>query len=129
MSSPRRQARTALSLLNATGSASASVIASRMLAFSHPGPLTPWQQSEAQRMASEKIAAAGDGWMSAWTELALMPGRMWQLGHRSHAWTPMGALQAWTDVCGLWLGVGNAALRPAMQTAVRNRTRLARGGR
>ena len=128
--SSRHQARTASALLQATGAASASVIAARMQAFSNPAPvLSTWHQSEARRMASEKIGAAGEGLLAAGAELALLPYRALQLAVRPAAWTPAGWLDAWMDAAGLWLGVGNAALRPAKVAAVRNRARLARGGR
>lgn len=127
MSSRHHQARTAVELLNTTGSASASVIAARMLAFSDPATvMSPWHQSEAHRMTSEKLAAGGEGMLSAGMELAMLPYRMLQLGARPSAWTPAGWMNAWMDGAGLWIGVGNAALRPAKSAAVRNRTRLAR---
>ena len=127
--SPRpHQARTAASLLNATGNASGRVIAARMLAFSNPATaLSPWHLAEAQRMTSEKLDAGRDGAVSAWMELAMLPSRMLQLAARPSAWTPAGAMNAWADMAGLWIGVGNAALRPAKSTAVRNSRRLARG--
>ena len=125
--SPTRQARTALALLNTTGAASASVIATRMLAFSDPTTvLSPWHQSEARRMTLEKIGAAGEGMLSAGAELSMMPMRMLQLSARPSAWTPAGCMDAWMEGAGLWIGVGNAALRPAKTAAVRNRSRLAR---
>jgi hypothetical protein len=128
--SSRHQARTASALLHATGAASASVIAARMQAFSNPATvLSPWHQSEARRMASEKIGAAGECLLAAGAELVLLPYRALQLAARPAAWTPAGWLDAWMDAAGLWLGVGNAALRPAKVAAVRNRARLARGAR
>ena len=123
----RHKARTAASLLNATAAASASVIAARMLAFSNPATaLSPWHQSEARRMSSEKLAATRDGARAATLELSLLPYRMWQLASRPASWTATGWFDAWTQGAELWLGVGNAALRPAKTTAVRNRSRLAR---
>lgn|GEM_PF-1001990 len=125
--SHRRQARAAASLLSATGSASASVIVARMLAFSHSsGVLSPWHQSEVRRMASEKLDAASEGLLSAGMELSMLPYRMLQLGARPSAWTPAGWMNAWMDAGGLWIGVGNAALRPARTKAMRNRARLSR---
>jgi len=122
-----RQARAAASLLSATGSASASVIAARMLAFSRPsGVLSPWHQSEVRRMASEKLDAASQGLVSASMELSLLPYRLLQLGARPSAWTSAGWMNAWMEAAGLWIGVGNAALRPARAKAVRNRARLSR---
>jgi len=125
--SSRHKARTAATLLNATAAASASVIAARMLAFSNPATaFSPWHQAEAQRMSSEKLAATRDGALSATAELSLMPYRLWQLASRPASWTPAGWFDAWTQSAELWLGVGNAALRPAANTAVRNRSRLAK---
>ena len=123
----RDHAHTAVALLNATGRASASVIAARMLAFSNPATvLSPWHQSEAQRMTSEKVDAMNAGMRAASIELALLPARMLMIGARPAAWTPDGWMTACMDTAGLWIGVGNAALRPAKSTAVRNRSRLAR---
>ena len=124
---PRDQARTAAALLNATGNASASVIASRMLAFSNPATMfSPWHQSEAKRMSAEKVDAMQDGMRAASMELALLPSRMLMIGARPASWTPNGWMNACVDAAGLWIGVGNAALRPAKSTVVRNRSRLAR---
>lgn len=123
----RDHAHTAVALLNATGSASASVIAARMLAFSNPATvLSPWHQSEAQRMTSEKVDAMNAGMRAASIELALLPSRMLMIGARPASWTPAGWMGACTQAAGLWIGVGNAALRPAKSAAVRNRSRLAR---
>ena len=119
------QARSAAALLSATGSASASVIAARMLAFSNPATMfSPWHQSEAKRMSAEKVDAMHDGMRAASVEMALLPSRMLVIGARPATWTPAGWMGAWTEAAGLWIGVGNAALRPAKATAVRNRTRL-----
>lgn len=121
-----RKARTAAALLNETAAASASVIAQRMLAFSDPATmLSAWHRSEAQRMSSEKFAAARDGAIAATMELALMPTRLWQVAARPATWTPAGWMGAWMEGANAWLGVGNAALRPAANTVVRNRSRLA----
>ena len=126
----RDQARTAAALLNATGSASASVITARMLAFSNPATVfSPWHQSEAKRMSSEKIDAMNAGMRAASMEMALLPSRMLMIGARPASWTPTGWMGACTEAAGLWIGIGNAALRPAKSTAVRNRSRLARTGR
>lgn len=128
--SSRRTARTAAALLNTTGSASASVVAARMRAFANPATaMSPWHQSEAQRMGTEKFEAAQAGLVAASAELAMLPMRLMQLAARPSSWTPAGWMNAWMDGAGLWLGVGNAALRPAQVTAVRNRDRLARDGR
>lgn len=126
----RHPARTAADLLTATGNASARVIAARMLAFSDPaGALSPWHQAEAQRMTSEKVGAASEGLLAAGAELAMLPHRMLQIAARPAAWTPSGWMDAWMASAGLWIGVGNAALRPARTTAVRNQARLARARR
>lgn len=128
--SSRQQARTASALLHATGAASASVINARVQAFSNPASLlSPWHQSELRRMTSEKLAAASEGFLAASAELALLPYRALLLAARPAIWTPAGWLNAWMDASGLWLGVGNAALRPAKVAAVRNRARLARSRR
>ncbi|MEO5962757.1 MAG: hypothetical protein ABIO75_05885 [Thermomonas sp.] len=125
--SSRRQTRTATVLLNATGKASANVIATRMLAFSNPATLlSPWHQSEARRMSEEKLEAASDGLLAAGAELAKLPSRMLMIGARPSVWTPAGWISAWQEAAGLWVGVGNAALRPAKNTVVRNEARLAR---
>jgi hypothetical protein len=124
--SSRRQVRAATDTLTATGNASASVIAARMLAFSDPTQAgSAWHQAEAQRMVQEKCDATGEGMVAAGMQLAMLPMRMWQLTMRPSSWTPAGAGKAWMDAAGLWLGVGTAALQPARRTAVRNRTRLA----
>ena len=123
----RNQTRTATALLNATGTASANVIATRMLAFSNPATmLSPWHQSEAKRMTSEKINAASEGMLAANTALVMLPYQMLKLGMRPSAWTPTGWMGAWQDAAELWVGVGNAALRPAKNTVVRNQARLER---
>ena len=125
--SSRQQARTAAALLNATGTASANGIATRLLAFSNPTTvLSPWHQSEAHRMTEEKIKAASDGLLAASGELGLLPYRMLKLGMSPSAWSPTGWMTAWQEAAGLWVGVGNAALRPAKKTVVRNQARLAR---
>lgn len=122
-----RKARTAAALLNDTAAASASVIAARMLAFSDPATaLSPWHRSEARRMSNEKFAAARDGALAASMELALLPARLWQVAARPASWTPAGWMGAWMEGANAWLGVGNAALRPAKDTVVRNRKRLAK---
>ena len=125
--SPRQQTRTATTLLNTTGAASANVIAARVLAFSNPATvLSPWHQSEAKRMTEEKINAASDGMLAASTELGQLPYRMLQLGMRPSSWSPANWMTTWQEAVGLWVGVGNAALRPAKKTVVQNKARLAR---
>jgi len=124
----RHQTRTATALLNATSTASANVIAARMLAFSNPATmLSPWHQSEAKRMTSEKVTAAKKGMLAANTALAMLPYQMLQLGMRPSSWTASGLFGAWQDAAELWVGVGNAALLPAKQTVVRNQARLEKG--
>lgn len=126
----RHPARTAADLLTTTGTASAQVIAARMRAFADPTrALSAWHQAEAQRMASEKVGAASDGALAAGAELAMLPYRMLQIAARPGAWTPSGWMDAWMAGAGLWIGVGNAALRPARSAVVRNRARLARARR
>lgn len=131
MTTRNRQARTSVSLLTAAGSASASVIAARMLAFANPATaMSPWHLAEAYRMSSEKLDAGKAGLLAASAELAMLPGRMLQLAARPSAWTPNGWMNAWVEGAGLWLGVSNAALKPAKSTAARNQARLAkRSGR
>lgn len=124
--SSNRQTRTATALLNATGAASANVITARMLAFSNPAKvLSPWHQSEAKRMTSEKVNAASEGLLAANAALAMLPYQMLKLGMRPSAWTPSGWMSACQDATELWVGIGNAALRPAKKTVVRNQARLA----
>ena len=126
----RDQARTAAALLQATASASASVITARMLAFSNPATMfSSWHQSEAQRMGAEKIQAISAGMLAAGMELAVLPSKMLMIGARPASWATNGWVSAWTEAAGLWIGVGNAALRPAKSTVVRNRSRLARSQR
>lgn len=123
--SSSRQIRTATALLNATGAASANVIAARISAFSNPATvLSPWHQSEAKRMTSEKMTAARDGMLAANAALAVLPYQMLKLGMRPSAWSPMGWMSAWQDAGELLVGVGNAALLPAKKTVVRNQARL-----
>lgn len=128
--SPRRNVRAAAALLGSTGAASASVIAARLQAFSAPsGAWSAWHQSELQRMVTEKFDAAGEGARAAGMELAMLPYRMLQLGAGPAPWTPAGWMDAWMRLAGLWIGVGNAALRPVRTKAARNRARLGRARR
>ena len=125
--SSHHQTRKAAALLNATSTASAKVIAARILAFSNPASvLSPWHQSEAKRMTSEKITAASDGIVAASNAAAKLPYKMLQLGMRPSSWSPTGWMSAWQDAVELWVGVGNAALQPAKQTVISNDARLAR---
>ena len=127
MPSRTRQARAAAQLLLATTGASAGVIAARSLAFCDPAPSSSrWRHAEAQRMSTEKMAAAGLGWLAACAALALLPYRSLVIASQPRAWTPAGWFAAWWAQTELLIGVGNAALRPATSAAVRNRYRLAR---
>ena len=127
MPSRTRQARAAAHLLLATTGASASVIAARSLAFCDPAPSSArWRQAEAQRMSTEKMAAAGQGWLAACMALALLPYRSLAIASQPRAWTPAGWFAAWLAQTELLIGVGNVALRPAKSAVVRNRYRLAR---
>ena len=123
---PSRQSRAAAALLHATGSAAADVIAARIRAFAVPGPWSAWQQREALRMGSEKLAAAQAGMLAASLELAMLPSRMTMLLAQPWAWTPLGLARVGMDATELLAAVGNAALRPARDAVVRNRNRLAR---
>lgn len=123
--SSQRETRLATALLTATGTASANVISARMLAFSNPATmLSPWHQSEARRMTDEKIDATRDGVHAASMALAMLPARLMRIGARPASWTPVGWMNAWAEATELWIGVGNAALRPARNTVVRNQRRL-----
>ncbi len=123
----RNETRTATALLHATGAASAKVIAARMLAFSNPAAvLSPWHQAEAKRMTSEKLQAASEGLLAASAQAAMLPYKLLQIGARPSSWSANGAITAWQDAAALWVGVGNAALRPAKKTVVSNDVRLAR---
>jgi hypothetical protein len=122
----RRHSRTGAVLLQDAGAAAASVVAARAQAFStFAGPWSAWHRSELLRMGAEKVDAAGSGLQAAGMELAMLPWRLMQLAIRPGPWTPAGSLRAWTAIAELWFGVGNAALRPARNAAVRNRARLA----
>lgn len=122
-----RQARSGATLLQSTSTASASVVAARMAAFANPWQAnTPWPRAEAQRMSSEKVRAATRGALAAAAEMAWLPVRMAQIASRPGSWTPQGCMDAWHAMSGLWIGVGNAALRPAQSTVVRNQARLTR---
>lgn len=123
----RRHSRTGAVLLYDAGAAAASVIAARVLEFSSSSrPWTAWHHSELRRMGSEKVEAAGAGLHAAGAELAMLPWRTMQIAARPASWTPTGCMAAWAAMTELWLGVCNAALRPARNAAVRNRSRLAR---
>ncbi len=125
--SSRNETRKATALLNATGAASANVIAARVLAFSNPTTvLSAWHQAEAKRMTAEKIQAASDGMLAASAAAAMLPYKMLQLGARPSSWSATGWMTAWQDAAELWVGVGNAALRPAKKTVVSNDARLTR---
>ena len=123
----RRHSRTGAVLLYDAGAAAASVIAARVLDFSSCSrPWTAWHNTELRRMGDEKVEAASAGLQAAGMELAMLPWRTMQVGARSASWTPAGSMAAWAAMAELWFGVCNAALRPARNAAVRNRSRLAR---
>lgn len=123
----RRHSRTGTALLNDSAAAAASVIAARALAFSSVSrPWSSWHHSELLRMGSEKVEALNAGLYAGGMELAMLPWRIMQVAVRPASWTPAGGHDAWTAMAELWFGVGNAALRPARDAAVRNRARLAR---
>jgi hypothetical protein len=123
-----KHARTAAKLMVDTGSASASVVSARLLAFSNPFDfMSRQQQREVSRMVSETLKAGLDGWMAASVELAAMPWRLLQATARPPAFTPAVAMETWMALGGLWIGVGNAALQPARDAVMANRARLRRG--
>ena len=118
-----KQARIAAKLASDTGAASLSVMSSRLFALSDPREFgSARQQREVKRMVDEKMAAGIGGWMAAATEMSLMPYRMMQTGTKPGAFGA--GLDSWMMLGNLWLGVGNAALRPARKTVVANRSRL-----
>jgi hypothetical protein len=123
-----KHARTAARLLVDTGSASASVVSARLLAFSNPLDfMSRQQQRELSKMVSEKVQAGYDGWMAASAELAAMPFRLLQGTARPPAFTPAVAMETWMALAGWWIGVGNAALQPARRTVMANHARLRHG--
>jgi len=123
----RRHSRTGAVLLYDAGAAATSVIAARVLEFSSCSrPWTAWHHSELRRMGDEKVEAASAGLYAAGLELAMLPWRTMQVGTRPASWTPAGCMAAWAAMTELWLGACNAALRPARNAALRNRSRLAR---
>jgi hypothetical protein len=120
-----KHARTAARLMADTGSASASVVSARLLAFSNPFDfMSRHQQREVSKMVSEKVKAGFDGWMAASAEMVAMPFRLLQATARPSAFTPVVAMETWMALGGLWIGVGNAALRPARNTVMANHARL-----
>ncbi len=120
-----KQARIAAKLAADTGAASLSVMSSRLFALSDPREFgSARQQREVKRMVDEKMAAGVGGWMAAATEMSLMPYRLMQSGSKSGTFG--GGLESWMTLGNLWLGVGNAALRPARKAVVANRSRLSR---
>ena len=120
-----KHARTAAKLMVDIGSASASVVSARLLAFSNPfDVMSRQQQRELSKMASEKVEAGYDGWMAASAELAAMPLRLLQATARPFVFTPAVAMETWMALAGLWIGVGNAALQPARRTVMANHARL-----
>jgi hypothetical protein len=124
------QAHAAANLLAETSSASLSVVSSRLLALANPLDfLSRRQQRETSRMVSEKLAASFDGCMFASAELAALPYRMLLATAKPSTLTPAVCMEAWMAWGGLWIGVGNAALKPAHKTVVGNRARLRRAGK
>ncbi len=129
MSTRNRQARIAAKMMSDTSAASLSVATSRLMALSNPSDfLSHAQQREVTRMVSEKMSAGLNGWLSASAELAALPYRLMNATARPTAFTPAGCMEAWMALGGLWIGVGNAALRPARKTVVANQARLRRAG-
>jgi hypothetical protein len=130
MSTRNKQAHVAAKLLAQTSSASLSVVSSRLLALANPRDfLSRRQQRETRLMVSEKLTAAFDGCMSASAELAALPYRMLLATAKPSTLTPSGCMEAWMAWGGLWIGVGNAALKPAHSTVVGNRARLQYAGK
>lgn len=126
MARRNRQSRIAGKQMAEAGAASFEVISSRLLALSDPGGLlSPRQQREVGRMIGEKLAAGMDGWVAAGIEMSLMPYRVLQAMSRPPASVAEG-VASWLD---LWMGVGNAAMRPARRTVLANRKRLGRASR
>lgn len=127
MKSSAQQNRTAAKLLADTGSASMAVMGSRMLSLANPvNFMSARQHREVSTMVSEKVQAGVAGWWSAAAEASMIPYRLFWSSPRADLFTPSGYARMFTDSAALWMGVGNAALTPARNTVVRNRSRLAR---
>lgn len=126
---PRRPSRATLPLLHDTASASSEVVALRMLDFADPAAWTSTRnQREATRMLQEKWQAGGEGAAAAWMAMARMPLIGAQSGVWFAPWQPQAWWRLWGSMAEAWMGLGNAALRPATRKAVANRRRLrARG--
>ena len=125
MSKPTRQVNRSAKLMADTATASAEVIAARLMKLGNPREfMTARQQRDIGGMVSEKMVAGMQGWMGAVTEAWLLPSRTIATLSRPSAYTPEGAARAAGEIGALWLGVGDAALRPAKRKASSNRTRL-----
>jgi hypothetical protein len=122
---PRRPSRASLPLLTDTSVASADVIAARMRMFADP---STWgsasSQREAQRMLQEKLSATSEGAYAAWVAMARMPLQAAQSGVWLAPWQPQAWWRLWSSMVETWMGLGNAALRPATRKAVANQRRL-----
>lgn len=117
-------------LLTDTASASAEVISARMVRLSDPREfLSARQQREVGEMVSEKMYAGAQGWAGAVAEAWLLPFRAASAFGKPSAFTPIGAMRAASEIGALWLGVGDAALRPAKTKASSNRTKLRKAKR
>ena len=122
---PRRPSRASLSLLTDTAMASADVIAARMRVFADPSTWgSAGSQREAQRMLQEKLSASGEGAYAAWVAMARMPLQAAQSGVWLAPWQPQAWWRLWSSTAEAWVGLGNAALRPATRKAVANQRRL-----
>jgi hypothetical protein len=122
---PRRPSRASLPLLTETAAASSEVIAARMRVFADPSSWASASgQHEAQRMLHEKFSASGQGAYAAWLAMARMPLQAAQSGVWLTPWQPQAWWRLWSSMAEAWMGVGNAALRPATRKAVANRRRL-----
>ena len=122
---PRRPSRASLPLLTDTAVASSEVIAAQMRMFADPSTWgSAGNQREVQRMLQEKFSASGEGAWAAWQAMARMPLRAAQSGVWLAPWQPQAWWWLWSSMAEAWMGLGNAALRPATRKAVANRPRL-----
>ncbi len=125
MSRSTRHLNRSARLVAETASASAEVITARMLGLGDPREfLSARQQREVGAMVSEKALAGMQGWMGAMAEAWMLPARALATLGGPAAFTPQGAARAAAEIGALWLGVGDAALRPAKRKVSSNRTRL-----
>lgn len=123
---PTRNSRTSTRLLGATALAASQVVSDRLLGLADPAAFgSRRQQREIQRMFDEKSSAAFAGWFAAASEMMLMPMRLAAFAWRAPMSISPGA-EPWTSIGNLWLGVGNAAMRPVHRAVVANRKRLSR---